>query len=68
MKDRAYEIARDHKHHVYLTALVRMVNTYFDKKTGVRVSVIENRVEELYKPVFKKFKRRNMYARFKGNI
>ena len=67
MKDRAYEIARNHKHHVYLTALVRMVNKFFDKKTGVRVSVNENRVEELYKPVFKRFKRRSMYAKFKGN-
>ena len=48
----------------------------FDKKTGSRaiatskvgVSVNEQLAEELHKPVTKKFKRRNVDARFKENI
>ena len=45
-----------------------MVYKFFDKKTGLRVSVNEHLAEELHKPVIKKFKRRKVYARFKGNI
>ena len=42
-----------------------MVQKFFDKKTGLGISVNE---QELYKPVIKKFKRRKVYARFKDNI
>ena len=37
-------------------------------KTGLGVSVNEQLVEELHKPVTKKFKRRKVYAKFKENI
>ena len=45
-----------------------MVYKLFDKKTGSRVSVNEQLVEKLHKPVIKKFKRRKVYARFKDII
>ena len=45
-----------------------MLQKFFDKKTGSGLSVNEELVEELQKPVIKKFKRRKVHARFKGNI
>ena len=45
-----------------------MVYKFFDKKTESEVSVNEQLAEELIKPVIKKFTRRKVYARFKGNI
>ena len=47
-----------------------MVYTFFDKKTGSgdMDSVNEQLVEELHKPVIKKFNRRKVYARSKVNI
>ena len=45
-----------------------MFYTFSDKKTGSGMSVNEQLVEELHKPVMKKFKRRKVYARFKDNI
>ena len=44
-----------------------MIHKFFDKKTGSGVSVNEQLAEDLYKPVTKRFKRRKVYARFKGN-
>ena len=45
-----------------------MVYNFFDKKIGSGVSVNKQLVEELHKPVIKKFKRKKVYARFKDNI
>ena len=47
-----------------------MVSKFFDKKTGSgpKASVNEGIAQELHKSVIKKFKRRKVYARFKGNI
>ena len=45
-----------------------MVCKIFDKKTQSGVSVNEKLAEELHKPLVKKFKIRNVYARFKDNI
>ena len=76
MKDRAYEIARNCEYDGYQLTLASMVYKVFNKKTGlgaratskVGISVNEQLAEELHKPVTKKFKRRNVYARFKDNI
>ena len=68
LKDRAYEIARICNYDGYQRALASMVYKFFDKKTGVGISVKEQLVEELHNPVIKKFKRTKVYARFKGNI
>ena len=42
--------------------------TFFDQKTGSRISVSEQLGEELHQSVIKKFKRKKVYARFKDNI
>ena len=68
MKDGDYEIARNHNYDGYQTALASIVYKGFDKKTWSGVSVNEQLAEQLHKPVSKKIKRRNFYARFKDNI
>ena len=68
LKDRVYEIARICNYDGYQRALASMVYKFFDKKTGVGISVKEQLVEELHNPVIKKFKRKKVYARFKGFI
>ena len=45
-----------------------MVYKFFEKKTGSEISVKEQLAEDLTKPVTKKLKKRNVYARFKDNI
>ena len=67
LKGRAYEIARNPWYEVYQRALWRMYKS-FDKKTGSAISVNEHLVEELHKPVTKKFKRRKICAIIKDNI
>ena len=68
LKNKAYETARNCKYDGYQKALASVVSTCLDKKAGSGVSVNEQLDEELGKPVIKKFKKRNIYARFKGNI
>ena len=68
MKDKAFEIARYCKYDGYQRAFGSMVYKFFDKKTGSGITVNEQLAEELHKPVTKKFKRRQVYARFKGNF
>ena len=60
LKDRAYEIAR----HCNYDG----VHKFFDKKAALWRSVNEQLAEEFHKPVIKKFKRRELCARFKDNI
>ena len=54
LKDKAYEIARNRNYDGYQRALPSMVYKFFDKKTGLRMSVNKQLAEEL--------------ARFKDNI
>ena len=68
LKDRAYETAKGCGYGGYQRALAGMVYKFFDKKTRSGRSVNEQLVEELHKPVTKKFKRRKVYMRFKDNI
>ena len=51
MKDRAYEIARSCGYDEYQNALARMVDKYFERKTGSGIKVHEQLAEELHKPV-----------------
>ena len=44
-----------------------MVYKFFDKKTGLRVSINKQPAEEFHKPVIKEFKGRKVNARFKEN-
>ena len=45
-----------------------MFYKFFNRKIGSGMSANEKLAEELYIPVIKKFKRREVYARFKENI
>ena len=40
-------------------------NFFFDKDTGLGVSVNEQLAEKLHKPLIEKFERKKVYARFK---
>ena len=68
MKYRAYEIARKPKYDGDKRALASMAFMFFDKKTRSGMSVNEQLVEELHKPVIKKFKRRKVSGRFEDNV
>ena len=57
MKERTYENARNCRYDGYQRALAIMVCKFFDKKTGLGVSVNEKLAEKLHKPVIKQFKR-----------
>ena len=67
-KNRAYEIARDHKYNGYQRVLASMVYRFFGKKTRSGMNVNEQLAKELHKPLIKKFQRKKVYARFKDNI
>ena len=54
LKYRAYESARNANYDGYQRALPSMVCKFFDKKTGLGISVNEQLAEELHKPVIKK--------------
>ena len=68
LNNSACGIARNYKYDVYQRALASMVYKFFDKKTGSGVSVNEQLAEESHNPVIKQLKRRNVYAKFKGNV
>ena len=48
LKDRAYEIARNCGYDGYQRAVASMVYRFFDKKTGLEISVNEILAEELH--------------------
>ena len=52
----------------YRRTLASMIYNFLDQKTRSETSLTEQLVEELHKPVIKKFKRRKIYARLKNNI
>ena len=60
LKDKTYEIARNCNYNGYQNVLASMVYKFFDKKTEWGIIVNEPLVEELYKPVIKKIKRRKV--------
>ena len=45
-----------------------MLYKFFDYKKGLGTSANKELAQELYKPFIKKFKRRTIYARIKGNV
>ena len=56
------------KHDGYQRGLASMVYKFFDKKIGSGVRVNEKLAQGLHKPMIKKFRRRNVYARYTYNI
>ena len=77
LKNRAFNIAKDQKYYGYQRELASMVYTFFDKRSkGSGVKHVNTRltpqsqqlVEELHKPIIRKFEKRKVHAAFKGNI
>ena len=56
MKDRAFEIARNHNYDGYQRALASIVYKFFGKKIGLA----EQLAEELHKPVIKILKEESL--------
>ena len=68
MKDKAFEIASNPKYDGFERRLASMVYIFFDKKckgSGVKSMSNQQLVEELHKPIIRKFKRLKVYCSFK---
>ena len=73
LRDKAFEIASNSKYDGYQRGLASMVYKFFDKKTkgtGIENEIQENQqlVNELHKPIIRKFKKRKVCSSFKDNI
>ena len=80
LREKASNIAKNPKYDGYQRGLASMVYKLFDKNsTGSGVNTDANNegpldlatqtlAEELHKPIIRKFKKRTVYSRFKGNI
>ena len=71
-RDKTFNIAKDPKYDGYQRGLDSMVYKFFDKKTaGSGIKSLprnEQLVEELHKPIIRKFKKRKAYSALKDNI
>ena len=77
LRDKAYDIASKSEYGGYQRALASIVYKFFDKKSmGSGFKNLKNTikssssilVDELHKPVIKKFEKRKVYSQFKDNI
>ena len=73
LRDKAFDIAKNHKYHGYQRGLASMVYRFFDKRSkrsSVNIPLKFNKelAEELHKPIIRNFKKRTVYSRFKDNI
>ena len=69
LKNRAFDIAKDPKYDGYQRGLASMVYKFFDSKvSGSGASQNEQLVNELHKPIIKKFEKRRVYLTFKDSI
>ena len=73
LRDKAYNIAGNPKYDGYQRGLASMVYKFFDKKlvdSGINTikSSSSILVDELHKPIIKKFEKRKAYSQFKDNI
>ena len=70
--NRAFDIAKDPKYDGYQRGLASMVYKFFDSKvsgSGAKlISENEQLVDELHKPIIRKFEKRKVYSTFKDNI
>ena len=72
LRDKAFKIASDPKWDGYQRGLASMVYKFFDK-TSSRSEVAATEpnyqlVNELYKQIIRKFKKRKIYSSFRDNI
>ena len=76
-RNRAFSIVKDPKYDGYQRGLASMIYKFFDKKfKGSGVKHVNTKltpqnqqlVEELHKPIIRKFEKRKVHAAFKDNI
>ena len=77
LRNRAFNIAKDPKYDGYQRELASIVYKFFDKKSkGSGVKHVSTKltpqnqqlVEELHKPIIRKFEKRKVHAAFKDNV
>ena len=74
LRDKAFNNEKNLKYDGYQRGIPLMVYKLFDKKTyaarGIKNEDISKKelAQELHKPIFKKFKRREVYSSFIDNI
>ena len=72
LKNKAFDIAKDPKYDRYQRGLATMVYKFFDSKvsgSGAKLTPEnEQLVNELHKPIIRKFEKRKVYSTFKDNI
>ena len=70
LRDKPFKIGSDPKYDGYQKGLASMVYNCFDKKSSGRGVNEPNYqlVDELHKPIIKKFKKRKVYSSFRDNI
>ena len=77
LRNRAFNVAKDPKYDGYQRGVASMVYKFFDKKSkGSGAKYVNSKlkpqnqqlVEELHKPIIKKFAKRKVHAAFKDNI
>ena len=69
LRDKAYDIASNPEYDGYQRGLASMVYKFFDKKSmGSGIASSSILVDELHKPIIKKFNKRKVYSQFKDNI
>ena len=66
LRDKAFEIASNLGYDVYQIGLASMVINFFGKKS--KGSGIKSILNQLHKPIIRKFKKRKVYSSFKDNI
>ena len=71
LRDKAFNIAKSPKYDGYQCGPASMVYKFVDKKTSGGAAVLASKnelVEELHKPINKKFKNRKVHSPFIDNI
>ena len=71
LRDKTFKIASDPKYDGYQRGLTSMIDNFFDKKTsgsGIGNEANYQLVNELHKPIIRKFKKRKVYSSFRDNI
>ena len=77
LRDKAFNIAKNHKYDGYQQGLASMVYKFFDKKSSGSSHPLSSNNEikqniqladEHHKPIIRKFKKRKVYSSFRDNI
>ena len=71
LRDKAFKIASDPKQDGHQRGLASMVYKFFDKKSsrsGIAIKPNYQLINELHKPIIKRFTKRKVYSSFRDNM